>query len=133
MLGIGNIFAEAAKDASDRKVKYRFIVEQAPSEVMNESGKQFWKNYSSFQVRFISQHPETVFGIYDRKELFVIIDPKLDIPGSPALWTNNPSLIALVQGYFDVLWQTAKETPPIETNFFSNLNSEVTVNNRKKK
>jgi sugar-specific transcriptional regulator TrmB len=133
MHGLGNTFAEAAKDASDRKVNYRFIVEKAPSEIVNETGKQFWKKFPSFQVRFISQHPETIFGIYDQKELFVIIDPKTDLPGSPALWTNNSSLISLVQGYFDMLWQTAKETPSIEPQFYSSLNSEVTVKSRKKK
>ncbi len=117
MHGIGNIFAEAAKDASERKVKYRFIVERAPSEIVNESGKQFWKNYSSFQVRFITEHPEAVFGIYDHKELFVIIDPKSDITGSPALWTNNPSLLSLVQGYFDMLWEIAK-TNPLNQSYF---------------
>jgi len=131
MHGIGNIFAEAAKDASKRKVKYRFIVEKAPSDQVNESGKQFWKNYRSFQVRFITEHPETVFGIYDCKELFVIIDPKSDLTGSPALWTNNPSLISLVQGYFDVLWQAAKENPTSEPEFISGLKNEVKLKNKR--
>lgn len=131
MHGIGNIFAEAAKDASERKVNYRFIVEKAPSEKINESGKQFWKNYRSFQVRFITQQPEAVFGIYDRKELFVIVDPKSDLSGSPALWTNNSSLMSLVQGYFDMLWDTAKTTPA-EPELLSGLKNEVKVKNRKK-
>lgn len=129
MHGIGNVFAEAAKDASERKVKYRFIVERAPSEIVNASGKQFWKNYRSFQVRFISEHPEAVFGIYDRKELFVIIDPKSDIMGSPALWTNNPSLLSLVQGYFDMLWAIAK-TNPAESELLSEVKNEVNVKTR---
>lgn len=115
MHGIGNVFAENARDAAKRKINYRFIVEKAPSEEINETGEQFWKIYPSFKVRFISHHPQTVFGIYDNRELFVIIDPKSDLHGSPALWTNNQSLISLVQDYFDMLWQSAKEKPTIET------------------
>jgi sugar-specific transcriptional regulator TrmB len=133
MHGIGNMFAEEAKNASDRKIKYRFVVEKAPSQKINQSGMQFWQNYPSFQVRYVSEHPETVFGIYDRKELFVIVDPKSDLPGSPALWTNNSSLIALVQAYFDMLWQTAKEKPSFEPELYSSFNSEVTIKSRKKK
>ena len=30
---------------------------------------------------------------------------------SPALWSNNPSLLALAQGCFEALWKTAMETP----------------------
>jgi sugar-specific transcriptional regulator TrmB len=114
MHGIGNVFAENARDAAKRKINYRFIVEKAPSEEINECGEHFWKIYPSFQVRFISYHPLTVFGIYDNRELFVIIDPKSDLPGSPALWTNNQSLISLVQDYFNMLWQSAEEKPSTE-------------------
>lgn len=109
MHGIGNVFAENAKGASDRKVKYRFIVEKPPSEEVNAHGKLLWKKYQPFQVRFIAHLPKTVFGIYDKKELFIIIDPKSDLSGSPALWTNNQSLIALVQEYFEMLWENAQE------------------------
>ncbi len=132
MHGIGNIFAEDAKDASKRKVNYRFIVEQAPSEKISKTGKQFWKNYPSYQVRFILQHPDTVFGIYDHKELFVIVDPQSDIPGSPALWTNNQSLLSVLQGYFDMLWQTAKEIEPTELDCISNQPDEVKIKNKKR-
>jgi len=108
MHGIGNVFADNAKGASDRKVKYRFIVEKPISEV-HILGKKIWKKYQPFQVRFISHLPKTVFGIYDKKELFIIVDPKSDLAGSPALWTNNQSLISLVQEYFEMLWLTAEE------------------------
>lgn len=109
MHGIGNAFIDNAQGASDRKVNYRFIVEKPPSQEGGKYGKTLWKIYPPFQVRFISHLPKTVFGIYDKKELFIIIDPKSDLAGSPALWTNNQSLIALIQEYFEILWLTARE------------------------
>jgi sugar-specific transcriptional regulator TrmB len=107
--GVGDVFLESAQKASERNIDYRFIVEKAPSEEVNQSGNKLWNIYPSFQARFLSHTPKTVFGIYDSRELFVIVDPKSDIPGSPALWTNNSSLISLVQDYFDMLWETATE------------------------
>jgi sugar-specific transcriptional regulator TrmB len=107
--GVGNIFLESAQKASERNIKYRFIVEKAQSEEVNENGNKLWNIYPSFQARFLSYAPKTVFGLYDRRELFVIVDPTMDISGSPALWTNNSSLIGLVHDYFEMLWQTATE------------------------
>ena len=42
----------------------------------------------------------------------IIVEPEVDLPGgSPALWTNNQSLIALVQDYFDTKWLSAAKKP----------------------
>jgi sugar-specific transcriptional regulator TrmB len=109
--GIGNVFLESAQKASERKINYRFIVEKAPSKEVNEAGTKLWNIYPSFQARFISNMPETVFGLYDERELFVIVEPKKDISASPALWTNNPSLIGLAKDYFNMLWKTATKNP----------------------
>jgi hypothetical protein len=32
------------------------------------------------------------------------------LPGSPALWSNNPSLIDLAEDHFEILWLTAMES-----------------------
>jgi sugar-specific transcriptional regulator TrmB len=109
--GVGDVFLESAKKASKRKINYRFIVEKPPSDEVVESGNKLWNIYPSFQARFLNHTPKTVFGLYDDKELFIIIDPKMDLSGSPALWTNNSSLIGLVQDYFEMLWQTTAEMP----------------------
>jgi sugar-specific transcriptional regulator TrmB len=110
--GLGDIFLESAQKASDRNIKYRYIVEKAPSEEVGEVGNRLLTTYPSFKARFLEIKPKTAFGLYDNRELFVIVDPDMDISASPALWTNNPSLIAIAQDYFEMLWQTATETLP---------------------
>jgi sugar-specific transcriptional regulator TrmB len=109
--GVGDVFLESAQKAAEREINYRFIVEKAPSEEVNQAGNRLWNIYPTFQARFLSQMPKTVFGLYDDRELFVIVDPKMDISGSPALWTNNASLVGLVHDYFEMLWNTTNETP----------------------
>ncbi len=114
--GVGNIFLESAQKAAERKINYRFIVEKAPSEEVKEAGNKLWNIYPTFQARFLTQMPKTVFGLYDDRELFVIVDPKMDISGSPALWTNNPSLVGLAHDYFEMLWETASENSAVKNN-----------------
>jgi hypothetical protein len=57
--------------------------------------------------------PKTVLGIYDKKEVFMIIDPKEGLFDSPALWSNSQSLISVVQDYFEILWLTTMEKPKL--------------------
>ena len=81
---------------------------------MNRSSKFSldWIQKSGFcHIRFVPYHPKTVLGVFDKKELLIIEDPRKDLSESPALWTNNLSLINAIQDYFSVLWVTALDEP----------------------
>ena len=109
--GIACTFAESMENAWEKKVKIRFIVE-SPSEC--ETARQlvhFCKNKPFCQIKFIRDFPAVILGIYDKKETLIVINPNTDLPGSPALWSNNSSIIALVDQYFKILWLTAMEQP----------------------
>ena len=76
--GIASTFAESMENAWARNVKVRFILEQP---LVNKTVKQliqFCKEKSCAQVRFIHGCPSTVFGIYDNKEIFIIVFSKED-------------------------------------------------------
>ena len=64
----------------------------------------------SSEMRFIPYYPKTILGIYDKHEMFVITNPKTDLPGSSALWTTNDSLISLAEDHFGCLWSSAVKT-----------------------
>jgi hypothetical protein len=53
--------------------------------------------------------------IYDRKQILIFTDPNARLSESPALWSNNPSLISGMQDYFTILWTTALEEPAYHT------------------
>ena len=108
--GIITTFTENIEKAWKRNVEVRFIVERPQK---NKTAKQLIENIKknpSVQIRFISKHPKTVFGIYDEKEMFLIVFSKTGLPGSPALWSNNQSLIALGRERFDTLWHQATQS-----------------------
>jgi len=62
-------------------------------------------------MKFIRDFPAVILGIYDKKETLIVINPETDLPGSPALWSSNISIIALVDEYFKISWLTAMEQP----------------------
>ena len=70
-------------------------------------------------IRFLPRHPNTVIGLYDNRELFVIVNPKEDLFDSPALWSNNQSLITAIQEYFDLLWFISMQHPDEKSDIIS--------------
>jgi sugar-specific transcriptional regulator TrmB len=109
--GITSAFTESVENALAKGVKFRFIVETPPKRNIGANVLQFSKKSPACQVRFFPNRPKTVLGIYDEKEIFVVVDPTTSLPDSPALWSNSQSLITIAQDYFDILWITALENP----------------------
>jgi sugar-specific transcriptional regulator TrmB len=116
--GIASVFDESIEIAWAKNLKIRFIIESPPK---NETAKQLiqlCREKPFCEIRFIPSYPETIFGIYDRKEIFMILDSKTDLPNSPALWSNNPSLIGLAKDHFEILWLTSMEELTLESCHF---------------
>jgi sugar-specific transcriptional regulator TrmB len=107
--GIASTFAESIESAWAKNVKIRFIIESPPKSQTAEQLVQFCRKRPFSQIKFIPYCPTIVLGIYDKKEVFLIVKPKTDLPGSPALWSTNSSLIALAEDHFEILWLTAME------------------------
>lgn len=108
-VGITSTFVESAQKAWDRGVKFRIVVEIPDKTVAMERALQLCRKSPLCNVRFIFGPPKTVLGIYDKKETFIIVNPTKGLFDSPALWSNNQSLISVVQDYFETLWLTALE------------------------
>lgn len=104
-------FAEVIEKSWSNGVKSRFIVEIPEKGRVSDLVLDFCQKSSSCEVRFVPSPPQTVMSIYDKKEALIALDPKTILSGSPALWSNNSSLIMAIQDYFDILWLTALQDP----------------------
>ena len=62
-----------------------------------------------FKLGFVPFAIEKRYWIYDKKEVFIALNPKTNYARSPALWTNAVPLIELAQHYFDSLWKETAE------------------------
>ena len=109
--GMVTVFAESLEIAWAKNVQIRFLIECPPESKTAKQLIQFCRGKPFCQVRFAPLYPETIFGIYDKKEVFIAVKSKTDLRGSSALWSNNPNLISLAKGYFEILWLTAIEEP----------------------
>jgi sugar-specific transcriptional regulator TrmB len=109
--GIAGVFAESIETAWAKNVKIRFIIESPPESKTEKQLIQFCREKPSTQVRFISHYPKATFGIYDKKEIYLIAKSKTGLPGSPALCSNNQRLTSAMEDYFEILWLTAMKEP----------------------
>jgi len=106
--------AEELEKAWSREVNGRVIVD-ATKELDLDILKTYWKSpYTT--VKFVQSPPKTVMAIYDKKEVFIYMEPTADFTGSPALWSNNPSLVAMAGDCFENLWNTAMESSEYHLN-----------------
>lgn len=109
--GLTNVFIKNSERAWKRGVQFRIVVESPQERAAQKQAMQFSKKSPFCLIRFLEGHPKTVTGIYDKKEVFIIVDPEEDILNSPALWSDNQSLVTAMQEYFDLLWLTSMQHP----------------------
>ncbi len=95
---------ESIEKAWAKRVKIRLIVEKPPKNKTAEQLVQYFRQKPFAQLRFISYHPDTIFGVYDRKEVSMMTLSRTDLQGSPGLWSTNDALISLGRKHFETLW-----------------------------
>lgn len=97
------------KKTVEKGVKVRFIVYKSEDEKAVSRIVQILKKKGSFKVRYIFTPPPATISIFDKKETIITISPTPHPREAPNLWSNNPSLIAIFQDYFELMWRASKE------------------------
>jgi sugar-specific transcriptional regulator TrmB len=59
---------------------------------------------SNFEVRFFPETPEAIVTIFDGKEASVTLSATANTAKASALWSNDPSFVALSRSYFITKW-----------------------------
>ena len=104
-----NSLFETIQNAWHRGVKGRAII-NIPKGNHLDVINRCWSKPSA-ELRFIPKFPRTVIAMYDNKEVYIFTEPEADLTESPALWSNYPSIISVIDDFFEVLWSTAMERP----------------------
>ena len=110
MQGLLDVFVDSLEVAWAKNVKVRCIVEKPQKNKTSEHLIEYFRDKPSNQMRFIPCQPDTVFGIYDKKEISIAVIPKTELERSPALFSSNEALINLASDHFEVLWRSATES-----------------------
>jgi len=114
--GMSDTFAEEIEDAWAKNVKTRFIIERPLRSKTSEQLIQYCLQKPSCQLRFMQEPAETVFAVYDKKEVLIITISETDLPNSPALWSNNYAMTCLALDHFEMLWRKSSEVRTIWRN-----------------
>ena len=102
-------YAEETKAALRLGVELRVITEKPiDAKLMPKEILEF-QDVGTFRIKYILDPPPAIISIYDKKEVLVTTSPSMGLGQSPTLWTNNPSLIAVVRDYYEKLWIMAME------------------------
>jgi len=112
--GLTGVFSENHSRSCSRGVQTRFIVENPPLEEDETSFINSLRSMPNCQIRFVFKQPKVIMGVYDQKEITLVVNPAAKLAGSPALWSNSQSLITMAMEYFDTLWLTSNEEPKFE-------------------
>ena len=102
-------YHKVTAEALERGVKFRLITEKPENENQTSKIIQDFKKYPSFKLRHIFKPPVAIVTVYDRKEVLVTTSAITDLGECPALWSNNPSLLAIINDFYEILWITAIE------------------------
>lgn len=128
-------FAEEIKKAAAKGVKIRIITEKNETEKHLDLTNKLTKNHKQkphFKIKHIHKPPPAVIAVFDKKEAIIIAHPNATLTESPALWSNNPSLIELTHNYFETTWTTAtqnkNQTTPTKKPQQKNPNKKETAN-----
>jgi sugar-specific transcriptional regulator TrmB len=99
------------KQAFERDVKVHWITDSKPQNLDSiiEIACDVLGN-PNFNLRILPQPlPMTRLSIYDHREAFIAITEKQSAAESPALWTNNPTIVAILTDYFEMKWNQAQQ------------------------
>jgi sugar-specific transcriptional regulator TrmB len=100
------LISEEIEHALKRNVKIRCLVDK-PEDAEWCENEQLLMKYKSLKLRAIPHSPITRLGLYDGKKVFIASYLTADAGGSTALSSTNKGLIAIVQSYFNSLWEKA--------------------------
>jgi sugar-specific transcriptional regulator TrmB len=116
LLSAVDIFSEAIGKALSRGVKFRIVtskVDRLSLPAILEVGN----NHPCIEIRYTLSDPKCVASIIDGKEVLIITKPAAEVCcESSALWSNNSSLVNIVEEYFEILWMTSLEKPEYTIN-----------------
>ncbi len=108
-------YGEKLEKAWHRNVVCRIVIGLPEDESVPLDLLSIFKQSPLCRAKFVSSPLQTVFGVYDRNEFFIIENPHAGLQESPALWSNNSSLISLAKDLFEILWVTAMENHDYRT------------------
>ena len=90
---------ESIAKALERGVNIKVITEEIDGETIPEHIRELMEN-RFFKIKYLFSPSLVTIGVFDDKEVDVRISSEM----VPNLWSNNPAIVKLAEGYFKQIW-----------------------------
>ncbi len=101
------LFDDEFGKAQERNVKIRVVVEKPEDDSLISNTVSSIATSQS-QFRTIGFKPPVDTCLFDEKHALIFTEASSGLRDSPAVSTNNPSLVELTKTYFEKMWLTSK-------------------------
>jgi sugar-specific transcriptional regulator TrmB len=107
-------YKKEVTEALKRGVKIRVIIDKPEEEEIVSDTIKHLEKHPAFKIRYSLEPLTALISIIDKDEACVCTHTKTALTEDSFLWTNNPSLLSLLQDYFEILWITSiKHDDPV--------------------
>jgi sugar-specific transcriptional regulator TrmB len=108
-LQISDFCYENHKQALERNVKYRIVIEEPSVRIEFKENLKTLLAKPNFKLKFSRSALKTNSAIFDGNEATFNFFPSKSLAESPIMWTNHPSFISMCQDQFDKMWKSSLE------------------------
>jgi sugar-specific transcriptional regulator TrmB len=91
-----------------RGVKIQVVTEKPANQPLPKWVTVAQARYLEFELRTMPVLPTAAITIFDYNKAAIAYNSNISVTKGPELWTENPTMTALVQAYFEVVWDAAK-------------------------
>jgi len=103
-------YAEDNKEALQRGVKIRVVTEEAENNANVSRVYEDAQKVGFYKLRYLNYPLPAVISIYDGKDVIITTSPAASFGQASILWSNNESVVRVMQEYFEMLWAKARPT-----------------------
>ena len=103
-----DIYESAIQTALSKGVSIDTLITEKKKPQNSIAKHQIFAKNPNTEIKFMDCEDKFIELIFDNKEIFLMVDPEANILGSPALWSNNKSLIIALTACFNSLWEKTK-------------------------
>ncbi len=117
------------KPALTRGVNIRVITDTPNTSEKCPEALHTLLNHQNFNLKHTPNPHQTRFVMFDSREVFIATLLKPNAGESPALWTTSPTVIHILEDYFEMKWKIAQKYEPNGKRKRDNSTREVTTIN----
>ena len=104
-----SVSSNSLDETLSRGITIQWIVDKTPALNRLHPALRRYVDKPNFKLRFITQPIKTKVTLFDSKEVIIGMVTDSDFAVSPALFSNNSSIVAMAESYFESCWRISTD------------------------